>query len=602
MLHIDCPNCGKTLRIPNEYIGQYGECNHCKNSFRVSVPGSNSTTNSKPVAKWLLVVVVIGVICSGVGVLLFKSQEGDGVSVVSSLLSTHYPEPGDADFEDYGLYVYEPVPGLEASEQYVMRVRTFESGSSWHDAFSFITRCKQGDGMKENHYFERLSWWTNTYINFEMNRPIEVEITRVNGEPIEKATPHPVHKVESCFVRDGKAYVVMNEPALVAVDIDGQMDDQNTGKGYLGPPIHTVTVFANPIIENRPEPDDPTVYAVKPNEQPPTDGDWETLYFLPGVHDIGVGFQLNSDKSYYIPGDALVHGTMNNIRQRDNGKNIHIFGYGTISGERIKHPRHVTPKPKNDKSYNPVRIIDADNVLVEGITIADSAHHSLQLLNFKNPNARTELRWAKVFTWRGNGDGIGAGANGLMEDCFMRTQDDSCYVTSGRGIRRTTYWNDWNGSAFVLTAIPNSKVIVEDCDVIYSRAGWHHWGGGRVFNMRGEGGGGGDKGAGVIFRNIRISDPRPTLQQFFITMELPKPYSGNRKHPPKRKPGDLSGILFQDIQITAPSVLGESDMLWGMENGKIHGITFDNVTIRGKRIRDIEHFKHNQHVKNIEFR
>jgi hypothetical protein len=43
---------------------------------------------------------------------------------------------------------------------------------------------------------------------------------------------------------------------------------------------------------------------------------------------------------------------------------------------------------------------------------------------------------------------------------------------------------------------------VEDCDVIYARAKWHHWSGGRVFNMRGEGGRA--AGAGVIFRNINI--------------------------------------------------------------------------------------------------
>ena len=49
-----------------------------------------------------------------------------------------------------------------------------------------------------------------------------------------------------------------------------------------------------------------------------------------------------------------------------------------------------------------------------------------------DPENPTDIKWVKVFTWRANGDGIGHGGNGLVEDCFLRTQDDSFYVT-GQG-------------------------------------------------------------------------------------------------------------------------------------------------------------------------
>ena len=49
------------------------------------------------------------------------------------------------------------------------------------------------------------------------------------------------------------------------------------------------------------------------------------------------------------------------------------------------------------------------------------------------------------------------------------------------------------------------------------RAHWHHWSGGNLFNMRGEGQGEG--GYTVTFRNIVVEDPRPTLQHFKILME-----------------------------------------------------------------------------------
>ena len=79
-----------------------------------------------------------------------------------------------------------------------------------------------------------------------------------------------------------------------------------------------------------------------------------------------------------------------------------------------------------------------------------------------------------------------------------------------------------------------------------------------------------------------------------------KPYSdpGQRR----RGAGDLSGILFQDIEIAAPSVLGEPDVLWGAADAQILNLTFDKVTIGGKNISSLDHFKHNEHVRNIRFK
>ena len=53
---------------------------------------------------------------------------------------------------------------------------------------------------------------------------------------------------------DGKAYCVVHKQGLFTIDINGQMDEQDTGKlpdgsNYDGPPIHTLTIFANPFIQ-----------------------------------------------------------------------------------------------------------------------------------------------------------------------------------------------------------------------------------------------------------------------------------------------------------------------------------------------------------------
>ncbi len=505
-----------------------------------------------------------------------------------------------AQENEQALVVYKNVPGLKPSAHYSFRVRSVGS-KQWKHSFAFVTTCKQGDS-KQNGYFPHLSGWSNSYTNIEMgNVPIEVEISRPDHRPIQKAAVHPRRQAKSCVVRDGKAYVTIEKTCLIAVDIDGQMDDQDTGRTkrglYKGPPIHTLTIFANPFIKNRPDPNDPSVHTVKPGERPPSEGDWKTLYFLPGVHDLGIAFPIHANRNYYIPGDGIVYGTLNNHGNRKDGHDIRIFGLGTLSGARIRHPKTITPSPAENSLHDPIYIYGAENTRVEGITLADSAFHSLMLLARHNPEKPTDIRWVKIFTWRRNGDGINPFSNGLIEDCFIRTQDDSTYV-NGRGIRRVVFWNDYNGSTFVLTAIPNRELIVEDCDVIYARAGWHRWSGGRLFNMRGEGKGEG--GDGVIFRNIRVEDPRPTLQHFMIAMQGVPPYSDPTER--QRGPGDLSNILFQNIEIAASSVLDEPDVLWGKPGAEITDLIFDNVTVGGKKITNLKHFKHNEHVKNIRFK
>ena len=99
-------------------------------------------------------------------------------------------------------------------------------------------------------------------------------------------------------------------------------------------------------------------------------------------------------------------------------------------------------------------------------------------------------------------------------------------------------------------------------------------------------------------RNITIEDPRPTLQQFFICMTMPETYSKNAE---KRAAGDLSGLLFQNQSIAAPSVLGEPQILWGQADARIRNLTFENLTLGGKPVRDAAFFKTNEFVDGLIF-
>ena len=201
--------------------------------------------------------------------------------------------------ESPNLSVYGEVPGLSPSPYYSFRVREKGSGD-WINTFALVTECTLEKYCNTTGYYDLMADWSNTYINFEMKDgiEIEIEITKLYEGSIEKAVVHPQKAAEQCTLHDGKALVTIKKSGLFTVDINGQMDDQDTGKTpegpfYDGPPIHTLTIFANPFIIGKPSGEDTGVRSVVPGQEVPSEGDWHTLYFLPGIHDIGLSFPVH---------------------------------------------------------------------------------------------------------------------------------------------------------------------------------------------------------------------------------------------------------------------------------------------------------------------
>lgn len=547
---------------------------------------------------------------------------GDGTTEGGKPVFENSIEPSTRIFKkgDQQLIVYSDVPGATHSEFYKVRVRSEVSEDKWKPAFALITRSlfsqakipkKEGSTVNMEAYYEHVKDWSHTYVNIEMNSKVEIEVSKIDGTPIKKAAIHPHAKASKATIRDGKVYFVIDKAALVTVDIDGQMDDQDTGEGYAGPPIHTLSIFANPIME-KPMVNTPGVVLVKAGENPPTDpSSYETLYFSAGVHDLGRNFQVYENKSYFIPGDAYVFATFNNLKS-GKGKNIKIFGLGTISGDRIKHPDYdpayqelKNAKGSEDKkqvtlgkAWKLICIENAYNVLIEGVSVTNPSFHSINLVADANSYAKgekvTAVKWSKVISWRENGDGIGSAH--LVEDCFIRTQDDCSYIKGDR--RRCVFWTDVNGAVFHMGGIPKTfPIVIEDCDVIYARNRNKSWRGGRIFSQRAEGPPGQQK-VNILIRNFCIEDKRPTLQTFQLYSS--EAFKGKGI---ATIGSSYSGITFQNITVAAESVCGLPEVLNGCKESPWSGITFDNVVIAGKKLTSLNDFAHvNEYVTNITFK
>lgn len=537
------------------------------------------------------------------------------------------------------IHVYPPVPGLDPSPHYTFSVQKVsalnagakENATNWENPFPWFTRCVDYDPVNNSAYYDEfIGGWSHTYTNFEMDAhtPIVVKISRLNPSgapsgPISSATAHPAHKVISCEVINGEVYVTMDQPALVAIDIDGQMDNRlapratETGFGSTAFPYrnaldgcHGVTIFANPFIKDKPTPGDPGVFVVQPGTLPPVDGSWNTLYFAPGIHKLSVDASgnerewqisdpqlLKNGKSYYIPGDAIVYGNFNDLDDNEDSSNIRVFGHGTISGTKIPHWRDFVGgelPEEHQKKLRMLHLTKSRGCTYEGITVADPAEHGIYIQGPDEDSAPNIIKWVKNISWRVNNDGGGVTGNGYVEDCFFRHQDDALYIR-GVAIRRCVLWSDVNGAPLRCSFITNDldedfprtmpqDLIVEDIDVIYSRGVFAgpdsttfgviatpgRFGGSKFFAD-----GTPNTAQHVIFRNIRITDPKPMrpLLGFDALGDVLNPQIG-----------DWAGLRFENIEYRYPQVWGWKNRLLGSNDAAIRYWTFDQVKIGGQTL------------------
>lgn len=564
--------------------------------------------NKKSLVSFLVCVMLIGF-----GISALKAQESMASFVQNS----------DT------VVVYKNVPGQAPSDKYTIRVRSAATNNEWVDVYANYTYNRNFEfpqdkimngGNINYHYQIKTDGWSHTYGNIEMSKNTEVEVEiaykgdfQFNGQPITKAAAHPAHTVsKQPEIIDGKIYFKINKPGQVYIDINGQMDDYHfainpLGKSVARPfgiPLHAISFFANPVIK-KPTLNNPRIYYVQPGADTTITRHinpalFDILYFKPGVHNIGLNFKVYPNKTYYIPGDAIVYGGFNNIGQSvvDNvpiGEKIKFYGYGTISQQGIHHPYYMDPVPTELNTHCPLFIEKFNYGEVHGITIVDPSYHSAKLqADLKHPDQKNVMptcRWAKVISWRSNGDGIGSET--LIEDCFFRTTDDASYLKGSR--IRCIFWRDVHAGGFHMAGIPSaiesSPLIVEDCDAIYLRSRDVEGFSGGIFHNRAEGVLG-HHTVNLIVRNFRSEDPLANSPFFNMYSKENTTIGASYK-----------GIVFQNINIESDRI---KQVLTGCTEAPWDGgITFDNVTIKGTLLTQANfntYFITNDFTKNIIFK
>lgn len=575
----------------------------------------------------------------------YSSPDTGGVLQIGNFMFTIIEEPTVSGGDS--LHIYSDVPGLAPSpyyDIYIQKVSELNSSNlnevtNWKTPFAWFTQCPDyvSGADSKGYYSAYIGGWSNTYTNFELdsNTSVVIKIVRKNDTgddapagAISSAAVRPAQNVDSWEIIDGDVYITLSNPTQLAVDIDKQMDfrvsPRATPTGWTADAFpyrsksegsHAVTIFANPFIKDKPNPNDPGVLVVKAGEKIPSTEElenleWDILYFEPGIHKASVDVDtdgnlierkwqaddpitLQDNKSYYIPGDAIVYGNFTDInRSNSQSVNIRIFGHGTISGSKINHNKVEGEAYSNEGWWNRALYLrNAENCHFEGITAVDPAFHTLCIGSTVNKmyEANT-IKWAKVIAWRTNSDGTSVGGNVEMEDCFIRCQDDGHYIGGTTIMKRVIFWHDVNGQTFrsdfsnrrySQDNAPNipDRIIYEDIDLIYQRGvfttsdngyGIIGVGSDRGSNNEILAGGVENTGQMILFRNIRMSDPHPTRNLFSFDLQS--------------KVGDYAGFRFENVDYQGTQVFGWRNKFQGGNDAIIRNFVFDNVTISGEKM------------------
>jgi hypothetical protein len=458
------------------------------------------------------------------------------------------------------LKTFSTIPGRTSSNQYTSRVREVGS-TTWQDEFVIQTTCKPqvlADGVTDSGYFGNLNGWSASYIAFEFaNTSVEVEISTKDGSPITKAVVRPAGDA-TVTISGGKAIVTFTKNANVNVDINGQMEDNYTGSGYAGPAVHTFSIFANPIYN---APITGKVITLQPNQdiRALNRADWDAIIFAPGVHNIGTQFEIQSNETLYIPGDAIVHGTIHpNITAHPIGWTI--YGSGALSGEDLVWNG-------DGAIQNKCFTNSSEGARLEGFMILDPANHTYNMGN--SGTTINVYKNLKIFGWRKNGDGLNAFENSDISDCFFRVQDDLFYLGTNVKIHNNTTWTDSNGAVMYL-AKGDVNSYFKDIKVIYNRKMWHGWNSG-VISMRNTDG----NIENVLCQNITVEDPFPTVALFYGTISTTaEPTNGCV----------FNNIVFDNITQVASRVDGNKMDLLGTSKSIWKNITIKNCKYQGQTL------------------
>lgn len=407
----------------------------------------------------------------------------------------------------------------------------------------YEVRIIQGDRVEDAFVYQSMSDWgqqsyfrhkqfheTLSYTGFAFTGEVTVEVTKVGrvrpGIPLmawrpDLVNPPPPTGVIVRPLRHGIEPEIDAWTVRFTISQPGQYSVEFVDKdlGSDGTPLHGLMVFADPPenVGRIPVEREADVLSLVAGEPVPSDLTGVRKVRLErGVHELGPWVVPAWIEQIYLAPGAFVKGCLS-IRDRADG--FILNGRGVLSALHMGWHARAAPGeeagwyelPAPGKDYLKLLIIEGDNLLVDGIVLADSPFHTIGSRGMSHT-----WSWVKVMGWRYNNDGIPGLQGSVIRYCFIRANDDAVWLyNDDLLVHDLVMWQGDNGACFQLGW--NSKsvrhVTVRNIDVIHAEWGTsHRRNNSGLLNIRiirtGE------RGPGVqedfLFENINVESPVTT--------------------------------------------------------------------------------------------
>ena len=366
---------------------------------------------------------------------------------------------------------------------------------------------------------------STSYSIFSFSGPATVKVTKLSGT-FEKCDILP-SRYNIHAEKDGNTVIIqLDKPRKVAVEFDKDI-------------THPLLLFADEPETEIPSADDPNV-----------------IFFGPGIHTPAETIYPKAGQTVYLAGGCILQAHI----KGENASNVTICGKGILDGRIFGHTHGrliLFDENSEDVTVKDITIVDAPGFYVT--TRANGTH----------------IQNVKGLGWWFNTDGFSTGTNGLIEDCFIKCNDDAIKLyRSGTEVYRTTIWQMENGAPFQISwnmNSDNSDFIVKDCDVIHCD---HFWDNPNTAIFDAIHGGGGHM-SNYLFEDIRVENCTHRMISFQIK---PNRFANTDKL------GKISNISFKNISIntTDGNPLRRINLIQGYGPGHtISGIHLENVTVNG---------------------
>lgn len=478
------------------------------------------------------------------------------------------------------------VADVESSGQLVTYAAN-DTITALHKSNRFGVKVSQGSTTrnsfvyKENNSAE-VSWQggydymqdANHWTSFSFDGSVDVEARRLDGANIKTCVIRPKALKIQPTIQGNKCTFRLTEPGPVSVEIDEnyEISQHISDVGNITKQIvkHPLLVFANELEESIPSASDANV-----------------IYFGPGIHEIGKHYQIPNNTTVYLAGGSYVIGTF--VAKNKNPTNVTIRGRGILSGQGLSE-NNSENNGWNNHAIDFTDGVGGSNILIEGITITEPLRSCI--LSYH----KTTIRNVKLLTWDHRNDGIGSGGGSLIEDNFIKVQDDNIKIYfANQTIKNNVIWQQTSGAVFKFAWELKRNArnnVIQDIDVIHSDVFYDHpssesdrpdlYSTSAIFSAMGFYNGAAFKNSS--FKRIRIEE-KHLLR--LMALRMVSTHESLTSTTVWGDPSESAVKTIEDITIDDLSLAGipyKQSTLYGNNGGTIKKITFNNLKINGQVI------------------